>query len=309
MKKTCALLLPVAVALAMLPAVIGEPATDAPTRDRIKAALPDKAFAAPKEKRKLLVFSVTNGFRHGSIPTGQAALGMLGEQTGAYEAVVSNDLAHFESDRIGQFDAICFLNTTGDVFAPYAKGKKKEFDALPAAEKKAAEARAQRLFANLMAFVKGGKGFIGIHSATDTLYNQPEYGEMMNGYFWGHPWNAGTPVSIKVEPGQENHPIVKHLGGKNMDFKEEIYQLKDPYDSKKVRMLLRLDPTRSKMDVRGIKRTDADFGVSWIREWGEGRVFYCSLGHNDHIYWNPDVLKVYLGGIQWALGDWEVPVQ
>jgi hypothetical protein len=176
-------------------------------------------------------------------------------------------------------------------------------------QKKEADAKAKKLFGNLMDFVKGGGGFVGIHSATDTLYNEPEYGEMMNGYFWGHPWGAGTPVSIKVEPGQEAHPVVAMLEGKNLDFKEEIYQLKDPYDSSKVRMLLRLDTERSKMDVGGIRRTDKDFGVAWIREWGKGRVFYCSLGHNDHIYQHPIVLKHYLAGLQWALGDLEASVK
>ena len=107
----------------------------------------------------------------------------------------------------------------------------------------------------------------------------------------------------------ESHPVVAMLEGKNLEFKEEIYQLKDPYDSSKVRMLLRLDPERSKMDVKGIRREDKDFGVAWIREWGKGRVFYCSLGHNDHIYMNPTVLKHYLAGIQWALGDLEAPVK
>ena len=154
-----------------------------------------------------------------------------------------------------------------------------------------------------MDHVKGGAGFVGIHSATDTFYEWAEYGEMIGGYFDGHPWTAGTPVSVKVEPGREKHPLVAHLGGRNMEFKEEIYQLKDPYDSKKVKMLLRLDTERSTKAEKGIKRTDGDFGIAWVKPWGKGRVFYCSLGHNDHIYWTPEVLEHYLAGIQWALGD------
>lgn len=277
--------------------------------ENIRKALPGKAFAEPAEKRKLLVFSVTNGFRHKSIPVGHTALAMLGDSTGAFEAVVSDDLANFESDRIDEFDAICFLNTTGEVFMPrFGKDGPKLAD-LPGAERKEITARSERLRGNLMRFIRGGKGFIGIHSATDTLYGWPEYGEMINGYFDGHPWNSRTPVSIKVEAGREDHPLVKHLGGRNLEFQEEIYQLKAPYDSGKVHMLLRLDTDQSPMDLKGIKREDKDFGVAWIRPWGEGRVFYCSLGHNDHIYWNPDVLKHYLGGIQWALGDLEMPVE
>jgi type 1 glutamine amidotransferase len=97
--------------------------------------------------------------------------------------------------------------------------------------------------------------------------------------------------------------------GKNVDFKEEIYQLKDPYDSKAVHMLLRLDTERSDMNVKGIKRTDGDFGISWARHWDDGRVFYSSLGHNHEIYWHPTVVRHYLAGIQWALGDFKAEVK
>jgi type 1 glutamine amidotransferase len=177
------------------------------------------------------------------------------------------------------------------------------------ADKKTAEERDARLKINLMKFVKAGHGFVGIHSATDTFYDWPEYNKMINGCFDGHPWGAGTQVSIKVEPGQEKHPLVAMFNGENIEFKEEIYQFKEPYDSKSVHMLLRLDTEKSDMTVGGIKRKDGDFGVAWARHWEKGRVFYCSLGHNHEIYWNPKVLNHYLAGIQWALGDYQVPVK
>jgi type 1 glutamine amidotransferase len=297
MKKRISLILPMALAAAMVPFAIGQKDNPGKNADKIAPSLPKEAFAKPKKERKLLVFSVTNGFRHGSIATGQTAMKMLGEKTGAFEATVSDDLANFESDKINQFDAILFLNTTGDPF----------FD--KKIDKAEAKAKSERLQKNLQDFVKGGKGFAGFHSATDTLKpgggHTPEYSKMINGAFDGHPWGGGTPVSIAVEKGAEKHPIVAHLNGKNMDFKEEIYQLRDPYDSSKVQMLLRLDLDRSQK--KNIKRADKDYGVSWVRKWGEGRVFYCSLGHNDAMYWHPDVLKVYLGGLQYALGDFDVP--
>ena len=273
--------------------------------EKIAAALPDKPFATPAKPRKLLIFSVTNGFHHASIPTGQLAFTDLGKKTGAFETVVSNDLANFETDKLKDFDAVCFLSTTGEVFSP---GKDQTKSMSPEALKEA-EARADRLKANLMAFIKEGKGFVGIHSATDSCYQWPDYGQMINGYFDGHPWGAGTEVSIRVEPGQEKHPLVAMFEGKNVDFKEEIYQLKDPYDSKKVDMLLRLDTEKTKIDIGGVKRADKDFGVAWARTWGKGRVFYCSLGHNHEIYSNPIVLKHYLAGLQWAIGDFKVDVK
>ena len=79
--------------------------------------------------------------------------------------------------------------------------------------------------------------------------------------------------------------------------------MRDPYDSKSVHMLLRLDTTRTDMTRPGIKRTDGDFGVSWARHWEQGRVFYTSIGHNHEMYWHPKVVRHYLAGIQWAIGD------
>ena len=227
----------------------------------------------------------------------------MGQKTGAFEAVISDDMVNFEPEKIHDFDAICFLNTTKDVFKP-DKDEWKKMD--PAARKKAEE-KEKRLQKSLIDFLKSGKGFVGIHAATDTYYSWSEYGEMIGGYFDGHPWNAGTPVSIMVEKGQEQHPCCAHLEGNNLNFKEEIYQFKAPYDPKKLHMLLRLDPEQT--DISKGKRADEDYGVSWIKHHGQGRVFYCSLGHNNHIFANPQVLEHYLKGIQWALGDLEAEVQ
>lgn len=269
---------------------------------RVTEALPEQA-KKPKEKRKLLVFTKTNGYRHKSIDIGKLTLAMMGEQTGAFEAVVSNDLSYFEPEKIQEFDAICFLNTTLEVFRP----NKVKFALLSKDKKEEVEAREKELQQSLASFVKNGGGFIGIHAATDTFYKWPEYGEMIGGYFNGHPWNAGTQVSIKLDEAAKENPIVASMhDGDPLNFNEEIYQLKEPYDSSKLDMLLRLDTENSDMKVRGIKRADNDFGVSWTKSYGEGRVFYCSLGHNEHIFWNPKVLSIYLNGIQWAMGDLEI---
>ncbi len=296
------------VAAVALFVVAQKPKTEqapAGAEEKISEALPGKPYAAPKKARKVLVFSKTNGFRHASIATGKIALEQMGKKTGAFEVVISDDLSNFEIDALKGFDAVCFLNTTQNVFLP----RPDEYKKLSDDEKKAADDLDKKLQDNLMKFIKSGRGFVGIHAATDTCYNWPEYGKMINGYFDGHPWNADRHVSIKVEPGQENHPLVAMFEGKNIEFPEEIYQLKDPYDSKAVHMLLRLDTEKTDMTLEGIKRTDKDFGISWARHWEKGRVFYSSLGHNHEIYWHPKVLRHFLAGIQWALGDYEVEVE
>ena len=268
----------------------------------IGKALDGLDVKTPAKPRKMLVFSLTRGFKHRSIPTGNLMMQLMAEKTSAFDVVVSNDISNFEPEKIKAFDAICFLNTTMEVFSP----AKRTFAKMSDPEKKEALNLENRLKLSLMEFIKSGKGFVGIHSATDTFYKWPEYCEMIGGYFNGHPWGAGSPVSVKVEDGQTKHACCAHLDGKNLEFKEEIYQFKAPYDPKKLQVLLRLDP--EKMDLSKGKRKDKDYPVSWVKHHGKGRIFYCSLGHNHHIYENPKVLQHYLKGMQWALGDLEIKV-
>jgi len=301
------ILLPLTLLSVLAVLTSNSPKAEAPPAgswEKITNALPAQAWAKPQKPRKLLVFSATAGFRHASIATGKVALTELGKKTGAFEAIVSDDLAHFEPAAIQQFDAICFLSTTQDVLAPHPSVLKNMSDD----EKKLATEKTMRLRKSLMDFIESGKGFVGIHAATDTLYNMPEYGRMIGGYFDGHPWNAGTQVQIDVEKGQEKHPLAVMFQGESMNFKEEIYQHKDPYNSKKQQILLRLNVEKSGK-VGGMKRQDADYGVAWARQHGKGRVFYCSLGHNHEIYWNEKILSHYLAGIQWAIGDLKAKVE
>jgi type 1 glutamine amidotransferase/HEAT repeat protein len=150
-----------------------------------------------------------------------------------------------------------------------------------------------------MAYIKTGKGIAGIHAATDCFYKWEEFGAMMGGYFDGHPWNE--QVTLKLDDPE--HPVNAAFGGKPFVVADEIYQFKDPYSRDNVRVLLSLDPSGTNMAKNGMKRDDGDYAVSWVREYGRGRLFYCSLGHRHEIFWNTPVLEHYLAGIQWALGD------
>ncbi len=270
-------------------------------REKIAAALPEKPFAEPAKPRRLLVFTLTRGFRHASIPVGVEALAQLGRRTGAFEVTHSEDPAVFEREPLSAFDAVCMLNTTGELFTP------PNLAAMPQPEADAARQRDARLKQNLLEFVRGGKGLAGIHSATDTFYEWPDYGRMIGGYFDGHPWNAGDEVVIRIDDPQ--HPLTAPLGGRSLELKEEIYQLRDPYSRQRQRILMVLDHYRTDMSKPGVRRADNDFAVSWVRSEGRGRVFYCSLGHNEHMYWHADVLKHYLAGLQFALGDLTAPTE
>jgi len=260
---------------------------------KIEAALPDKAPAQPKQPRKILIFSKTNGYRHASIPVGVFSLTVMGRKTGAYEVVYSEDDAWFEPESLKQFDAVIMLNTTGDIFHPKEMPKDPQ-------QKQAAQEREARLKQSLVDFVKGGKGLAGMHSATDTYHNWGEYNAMMGGAFAGHPWHQAVPVK-NLSP---NNPLNESFPSDGFEVTDEIYQFRNdtalPADRK---MLLSLDTAR--MNVSKGSRKDGLYAISWISRYGKGKTFYCSLGHRDEIYFNPQVLKHYLAGIQYVLGDLE----
>lgn len=258
---------------------------------KITEAIPQHAPAKPRHPRKVLLFSKTNGFRHGSIPVAVTALKLLGEKTGAYTADHTEDESVFAPKTLNKYDLVIMVNTTGEVFRPRRLPQDKT-ERQEAIEREIAYKQA------LLDFVKGGKGLAGVHSATDTYKNWKEYNDMMGGAFDGHPWHMDVPVRILGS----NHPLTKVFGGKGFTIKDEIYQFRagtaNPSDR---RMLLCLDPEWDGLK-RG-KRKDNFYPISWIAKYGKGRTFYCSLGHRNEIYWNPAVLEHYLAGIQYALGD------
>ncbi|ADE55950.1 family 16 glycoside hydrolase [Coraliomargarita akajimensis] len=268
----------------------------------IDKALPTEPIVQPKAKRRLLVVSSTAGFRHGSIPTGKYAIEQMGLSSGAYETVLSDDPANFEPEVLKTFDAVLMLNSTNDFFMPTAKTEREKYTD---EEWKALRDRHYRLVDNLLDFVEQGGGLAGIHAATDACYGHKKYGEAMGGYFWGHPWTADKNVTIVVEDPE--HAVIKPVFEGMSDFrvKDEIYQFREPYSRERLRVLLNLDPERSDEPKHNPKREDGDYAVSWVQKVGEGRVFYSSLGHNHHMYWNPLILKHYLAGLQFAMGDIE----
>lgn len=269
--------------------------------EKIAEALPEDAFVNPASPRRLLVYSATEGFRHQCIPVAKAAIDQLGAKTGAYEAVVSDDWKNFESDALKTFDAVLILNSTGDIFMPNAGKEKKKFSDK---EWQALRDRNDRLIKKLVAYVGEGGGLAGIHAATDACKGNHHYTETIGGIFDGHPWGAGSNVTIVVE--DPSHAIIKPVFEGIDDFKvrDEIYQFAEGTATRdKLRILLHLDPEQSDKPNQRPKREAGDLPVCWVQSVGKGRVFYTSLGHNNEIYWNPLILKHYLAGLQFVLGD------
>jgi type 1 glutamine amidotransferase len=235
------------------------------------------AAAQAKSKRKLLLYTLTKGFHHSSTEILEQELPKLGKESGAFECTVTKNPDDFTADNLKQYDAVFFFTTQ---------------DVLPKPE--------QRTL--LIEYVKSGKGFIGAHNATDSLYNFPEYGDMIGGYFDGHPWNQ--EATFKVE--DPTHPSTKLLPA-SFKFKEEVYQYKS-WSRDNVHVLISLD--NSSVDINKGKRPDKDYGVVWCKEYGKGRVFFSGFGHHDDCFRDEMMMKKHLlPGIQWAMGDvkWAMP--
>ncbi len=248
---------------------------------KIENAVPAKASVKPKKERRVLVFSLALKYKHSAIPYGEQAFKIMGEKTGAYQVDLSMDPEDLTAENLKKYDAIIFNNTTGDFITTESARQ------------------------GLLEFVRSGKGIVGIHAASDSNFGWPEYGRLIGGFFENHPWRASDTVTIKVE--RPKHPLMKAFDAKTFTVNDEIYQFKEPYNRDNLLVLASLDTDKTDMNKEGINRTDNDFAISWVQPYGKGRVFYCSLGHNHHIFWNPTILQHYLDGIQFAVGDLNAP--
>jgi type 1 glutamine amidotransferase len=265
---------------------------------KMQAAAPAKARVRPEKPRKLLVFSRSWGYKHTARPFGAKAIEILGQKTGAFEAVLTEDDVLFEPQNLKQFDAVVLNNTNEEVFLP------EDFAKLPAEEQAKARRRDAMLKKSFADYLRAGGGLAIIHAGVASFRDWPEFGTIAGARFDNHPWGAGSTVVLRVE--EPNHPLAAAFKEPFFIVTDEIYQVTDPYSRENLRVLLSLDPVRTRTtseQKKNIHRTDQDFAMTWIKSYGKGRVFYCALGHEHELFWNPIVLQHYLDGIQYALGD------
>jgi type 1 glutamine amidotransferase len=232
-------------------------------------------------KKKLLAIGQVKGFQHDSVSHGLATLEKLGRQTGLWDTYIRTDnelltkaKLQGNAKNLDYFDAVIFY-TTGDL-------------GLTDQQKK-----------DLLAFVHDdGKGFLGVHSATDTYYNWPEYGELIGAYFNEHPWGQ---VHCTIRTEDNKFPATAHFPA-SFPFYDEIYQFKEPYSRGKLRVLMSIDPASVDLANPRVHRTDKDFAVTWVHNYGKGRVFYSSLGHRDEVWDLPDIQKMWIEAVKYVMG-------
>ncbi len=273
---------------------------------KIAEAAPARPQVTPRKPRRVLIWitpahlMAKDPHKGYCIPYGAAAFETLGRKSGAFEPVVSGDLAMYLPENIGRFDAIVMNNSSGPWITPTDSDMAREAFSKYGADKAAVE---EVLRKSLLDYVAGGRGVMAIHYSIGANRHWPQFQELIGAKFTGHPWNEEVGVTVE-EP---EHPLAAAFGGKDFRLADEIFQYGNPYDRGKLRVLLSLDPQRTNMGVKWINRRDNDFALAWVKSYGKGRIFYTSFGHRTEIYWNPQVLKLYLDAIQFVTGDLEAP--
>lgn len=224
------------------------------------------ASAVEEESFKVLIFSYTMGFRHGSIPAGIAAVEKLGDEHG-FGVDKTEDPRRFTRDALAPYAVIIFMNTNGTLFTDEQR----------------------EAFAG---YIRSGGGYVGVHSAAATEYESDWYRQLMGAHFRNHP--KVQPAVIDVEDPE--HPSTSHLPGR-WERVDEWYNFRsNPRPD--VQVLLSLD-TES---MNG-SAMEGDHPLAWFREFDGGRSWYTALGHTNESYEDPAFLKHLLGGILWAAGE------
>ena len=208
--------------------------------------------------------TATFGFRHDSIATARQVVANMAAQSRAFTVTATENVAELTADRFANIDVLMFALTTGEL-------------PLDASQKSA-----------LIAFVNNGGGFIGTHSASDTLYEWPDYGRLVGAYFREHPWVQEATVT--VEDGA--HPISSGLGA-SFRLLEEYYTFREnPRPS--VHVLLSLNA--ASVNASG------DFPLAWTQTIGRGRSYYTALGHFSETWTDARFQNQIVNAIRWVAG-------
>jgi type 1 glutamine amidotransferase len=211
---------------------------------------------------RVLVFTRTTGFRHASIPAGVAAVRQLGAADG-FTVTATEHPAALTPAGLAGYRAVVFLSTSGDVLDPAGR-------------------------AALEAYVRGGGGFVGVHSAADTEYGWPFYGELVGARFASHP--AVQPVTVRFRAGQLTAGLPA-----SWRVTDEPYNFRSRPEG--VQVLATLDESTYAGGTMG-----ADHPIAWTARVGRGRSFYTGLGHPGAIYADPVFRRLLAAGIRYAAG-------
>src|SRR6266481_2803976 len=220
---------------------------------------------------RILYFTHSAGYRPEIIPVSREILKQLGESSLRFEITASEDVAVFTAEHLRRYGAVMFF-TTGEL--PMNDNQKQA----------------------LTDFVRGGGGFLGVHSATDTFYQWPEYGKLIGGYFDQHPWHQ----AVRIDVADRSDPLVASIGP-SIALSDEIYQIRD-FDVGGSHVLLRLDPASVDLTRDLVHRHPYGWPLAWTRAYRNGRVFYTALGHEEQVWRDARFQTLMHNAVLWAIG-------
>lgn len=251
------------------------------------AAMPAFAAdpAAKAEKPRVLFITQSKGFVHGPVRRegqqlagAEIAMTQLAQQTGKFEIDCSQEAdKDFTKKNLQNYDVVMFY-TTGDL--PIKQEDRDYF------------------FNEWLK--QPGHGFIGVHSASDTFHNYEPYWDMVGGTFKEHPWSWEANIVLAIH--EPDHPTMRPFGGASVPWTDEIY-IYTHWQPEKVRVLMSID-----MEKTMLKRP-FHVPISWVKEYGEGRVYYNNLGHRDDTWTKKPFLDSMLAGILWTSGRIDGPAE
>ena len=252
-----------------------------------KDALAARIAAGTPRKPRVLVIGAVRGFHHESVSDAMTAFAVMGQESGLYDAELRTDFDlinprggkkmrfGFIPEGLADFDALVLVNTTGEW-------------GLDEEARKA-----------LLGFVhESGKSIVGVHGALDANHSWPAYAELLGAGFGGHPLNTVDRPAITFPLVNEApaSPITRHWP-QYFSHQNELY-LPKGLSRAKARVLLRIDQDRIATGPAGT----SDIPVAWTHSYGAGRVFYSSIGHTRRSWADPEVRRMYLEAMRWALG-------
>ena len=251
-------------------------------------ALASLAFASPAAaQRRVLYLDYVNpnAHNHPSRINARAAMTAIAQTSGgAFTVDLRTDPAGLDAAALAPYDALVFF-TCGDLPADHP------------------------LRPALLAFVAGGKGFVGFHSATDSFYSWPEYGDFIGARFVNH-GSENLPGTIRVE--DPNHVAMRGFTNP-FSFVEEFYLFRGPsatsvdsFTRRDLHVLMNLDPatpTPARPLPQFPQLQATDLPLAWTRQHGGGRMFYSALGHRPETWDNPQFRAHAAAAIRWALFD------
>ena len=261
---------------------------------KIRNAAPEKTEVQPSKIHNVLVFDLITGYKHWDTPHIDEVLTVLGDKSGAFKVEVTSDIFKFEAKNLSNYDAVVLNNncSVGPRRNMFLDQLDKD-ESLSEGEKSKIGAR---LEANLIKYVKKGNGLMVVHGAITMLNNSMPFSDVVGGSFDYHP----AQQDVTLEMADSGHPLVKAFEGKTFVHRDEPYLFKNAYTKKNFRPLLYIDT--DKLSTK--KKIDEKYKyVSWIKSHGKGRVFYSSPSHNAQTFEDPRMLKFFLDGMQYVLGD------